>query len=123
MKNQMKQRPMNYLGLDYGEVKIGVALATGPLAEPLTTVKTAKAVQLIKQLILDHQIDAVVVGDCPEVFLDKLSDLAPVHRTDETLSSHDARLLLLHTTQKKRRTHEHAVAATIMLQSWLDASA
>ena len=113
---------MNYLGLDYGDVQIGVALTTGSLAEPLTTINTAKAIQLIKQLILDHKIDAIVIGDCPEIFLDKLSDLTLVHRVDETLSSHDARQSLLHTTQKKRRTNEHTVAAAIILQNWIDTS-
>jgi len=113
---------MNYLGLDYGAVKIGVALATGPLAEPLTTLKTTKALQSIKLLLDKHNIDNIVVGDCPESFLDKLSQLSIVYRVDETLSSHDARQALMHTTQKKRRNEEHAAAAAIILQSWLDAS-
>ncbi len=111
---------MNYLGIDYGATKIGVAIAAGPLAEPLTTVKTAKALQSIKQLIFKHDINAVIIGDCPEIFLDKLSDLTLVHRIDETLSSHDARQSLLHTSQKKRRISEHSAAAAIILQSWLD---
>lgn len=111
---------MNYLGIDYGAANVGVALATGSLAEPLTTVKTEKALQSINQLISKHKIDAVVVGDCPESFLDKLSGLAIVHQVDETLSSHDARQFLFHTSQKKRRKEEHAAAAAVILQDWLD---
>ena len=111
---------MNYLGIDYGEVRVGVALATGPLAEPLTTVKTEKAIHSIKQLISKHQIDAVVMGDCQGNFLNQLSNLVVVYCVDETLSSHDARQFLLHTTQKKRHAEEHSVAAAIILQSWLD---
>lgn len=114
---------MNYLGIDYGAVKTGVALATGPLAEPLTTIKTEKALQSIKLLLNKHNIDNIVVGDCPEFFLDKLSDLAVVHQADETLSSYDARQSLLHTSQKKRRLSEHAVSAAIILQNWLDSIA
>ncbi|MEK7091267.1 MAG: RuvX/YqgF family protein [Patescibacteria group bacterium] len=113
---------MNYLGIDYGAVKTGVALATGPLAEPLTTVKTEKALQSIKLLLGKHNIDSIVVGDCPDFFLDKLSDLAVVHQADETLSSHDARQFLFHTSQKKRRVNEHAVSAAIILQNWLDSN-
>lgn len=113
---------MNYLGIDYGAVKTGVALATGPLAGPLTTVKTQKAIQSIKQLIAKHKIDAVVMGDCQESFLDELSNLVVVYCADETLSSHDARQSLLHTTQKKRRINEHSAAAAIILQNWLDAN-
>ena len=59
---------MNYLGIDYGAVRTGVALATGPLAEPLTTIKTEKALQSIKLSINEHNIDSIVVGDCPEIF-------------------------------------------------------
>ena len=111
---------MNYLGIDYGAVKTGVAIATGPLAEPLTTVKTEKAFQSIRLLFNKHNIDSIVVGDCPESFLGKLSDLAVVHQVDETLSSHDARQFLFHTSQKKRRKEEHAAAAAVILQNWLD---
>lgn len=112
---------MNYLGIDYGAAKIGLAIATGPLAEPLTTLSTAKAGSLIKGLIIKHKIDALIIGDCPEVFLNQLSTLGiPVYQTDETLSSYDARQSLLHTTQKKRRLNEHQVAAALILQNWLD---
>lgn len=111
---------MNYLGIDYGAAKVGVALATGSLAEPLTTIKTEKALQSINQLISKHKIDTVIVGNCPESWLDKLSGLAAVHQADETLSSHYARQFLFHTTQKKRRKEEHAAAAAVILQNWLD---
>jgi len=111
---------MNYLGIDYGAAKIGVALATGPLAEPLTTVKTEKALQSIKLLLDKHDIDSIVVGDCPESFLDELSQLGIVYQVDETLSSHDAIQSLLHTTRSRRKNLEHAVSAAIILQCWLD---
>ncbi len=112
---------MNYLGLDYGESHIGVALANGPLAEPLTTIATPRALQLIKQLIAGHKIDELVVGDCPEGFINKLSELElPINQADETLSTHDATQLLLHTTQTRRKNTEHAAAAAVILQNWLD---
>ena len=113
---------MNYLGLDYGAAKIGVALATGPLAEPLTTVKTEKALQSIKLLLDKYNIDSIVVGDCPESFLDELSQLGIVYQADETLSSHDAIQSLLHTTRSRRKNLEHAAAAAIILQNWLDST-
>ncbi len=114
---------MNYLGLDYGESHMGVALATGPLAEPLTTLDTRSALQLIKQLITEHNIDELVIGDCPERFLNKLSELElPINQADETLSTHDATQSLLHTSQSRRKNTEHAVAAAIILQNWLDSS-
>ncbi len=114
---------MNYLGLDYGESQIGVALATGPLAEPLTTIATPEAIQVINKLVKEHHIGELVVGDCPEKFLNLLSQLGlPVHQADETLSTYDATQSLLHTSQTRRKNSEHAVAAAIILQNWLDFS-
>ncbi len=112
---------MNYLGLDYGTSKVGVAMATGPLAEPLTTLNTKNSLQLLKQIIIDNNIDTIVVGDCSQEFFAKLQSLElPVQVVDETLTSHDAREKLLHTTQKRRKNLEHQVSATIILQNWLD---
>ncbi len=115
---------MNYLGIDYGEVKVGVAIATGPLAEPLTTASTQNTIREIGTLITEMKIEEVIVGDCPGEFLQSLQSLGlPVHQVYKTLSSHDARESLMHTTRKKRRELEHAVSAAIILQNWLDVNA
>lgn len=112
---------MNYLGIDYGEAKVGVAIAEGPLAEPLTTLDTGMALHEIMMLVKKHNIAEIVVGDCPEEFLKMLQGWGlPVHQADETLSSHDARQALLHKSQKKRRENEHAVSAALILQNWLE---
>ena len=112
---------MNILGLDYGEKHVGVALAEGPLAAPLTTLNTETAIPIILDLVVKYQIEKIIVGDCPETFLKELEELGvEVEQSDETLSSHDARQMLMHTTQTRRKEKEHAVAATIILQNWLD---
>ena len=119
---------MNYLGLDYGQKHIGVALATGPLAEPLTTIPTQNALQLIKELVDKHHIDEIIIGQPDQVlkldfekFLNSLQiSNFKFQIVDETLSSHDARQFLLHTSQKKRRLGEHSASAAIILQSWPD---
>lgn len=112
---------MNYLGLDYGQKHIGVAVATGPLAEPLTTIPTQNALQLIKELVAKHSIEAIIIGSYDEPFKKTLDHLRiPIYEVDETLSSHDARQFLLHVTQKKRRLAEHSASAALILQSWLD---
>lgn len=112
---------MNYLGLDYGEKHVGVALSEGKLAQPLLTLARNKAVQLLRPLLKKYTVDAVVVGDCPEGFLNELAGLGvPIHQVDETLSTHDASQSLLHTTQSRRKSREHAAAAAIILQTWLD---
>lgn len=112
---------MNYLGLDYGEKHVGVALAQGPLAEPLQTLPRSSVIKLLKTLIVKYTIDALIIGDCPESFLNQLSQLGlPIHQVDETLSTIDATLSMLHTSQSRRRNLEHAAAAALILQNWLD---
>jgi putative transcription antitermination factor YqgF len=113
---------MNYLGIDYGEAKVGIALAEGPLADPLMTVATKSALSSLQQLIKTYAIEQIIIGDCPTEFKTQLENLGvPVVMVDETLSSHDAREALMHTSQTKRKEQEHEVAAAIILQSWLDA--
>ena len=112
---------MNYLGLDYGESHVGVAIATGPLAQPLTTLDTKKALLSIKQLVEMQSINAVVIGNSSPEFLFGLKSMGvPVHQVDETLSSVDAVEMLKHTTQSKRKSLEHSAAAAVILQSFLD---
>ena len=112
---------MNYLGLDYGQKHIGVALAIGPLAEPLTTISTNNALQLIKELIKEHHIEAIIIGTHDASMHNTLKQLRPpVYEVDETLSTQDATKVMFHTTPKRRKLKEHAVAAALILQSWLD---
>lgn len=119
---------MNYLGLDYGEKHIGVAIATGPLAEPLTTIPNSSAYLSLKSLVQKQAITALVVGvpdsgENPSLkqFIHQLSSLhLPVFLADETLSTKDAVAALRHTTQSRRKDLEHAASAAIILQSWLD---
>jgi RNase H-fold protein (predicted Holliday junction resolvase) len=112
---------MNVLGIDYGEKHVGVALAEGPLASPLITLNTQTAISEINKLVSKHKIEKIIIGDCPLEFVNLLKTVnCELEIVDETLSSHDARQSLLHTTQNKRREKEHAAAAAIILQSWID---
>ena len=112
---------MNYLGLDYGAAHIGVALATGPLAEPLATLNTNTCISELEILISQHNIKGIIIGNAASDFLNQLAIFnLPIHQTDETLSSQDAVKSLLHTTQSRRQQLEHSAAAAIILQSWLD---
>lgn len=111
---------MNILGLDYGEKYIGVAYAEDKLAEPLTTLNNKIAISEIKKLVTNFKIEKIIVGDCPKDFLENLKEVVKVEQTDETLSSHDARQMLMHTTQTRRKEKEHSIAAAIILQTWMD---
>ncbi len=119
---------MNLLCLDYGTSRIGVAISTSLLAEPLVTLNTSDAFAKITRLIKEHRIEKIIIGSGDERTKPKIIQFINLFQipnlqfeiVDETLSSYDARTSLLHTTQTKRRQKEHAVAATLILQSYLD---
>ena len=109
------------LGIDYGDKHIGLAVATSPLAEPLTTINNSDFLVSIKKIISEHHIQSIVVGNCPEDFLAEISKLGLlVYQVDETLTTIDAAKALFHTTQSRRKSLIHAASAAIILQSWLD---
>ena len=119
---------MNCLGLDFGLKHIGVAYSDGPLATPLTTVSAAKAPKILPVLVDTHHVHKIIIGQPDtslkpefEKFLHSLEIRnLKLEIIDETLSSHEARQKLLHTTRTRRRVKEHAAAAAVILQSWLD---
>ena len=121
---------MNYLGLDYGLVHIGVSLATGPLAEPLATINTPNLREHLLRLIDTYHIDEIIIGIPDNIsptalkkFQSYLIDLpCNLRYADETLSTHDALQSLNHTKNRRRKKLEHSVAATIILQNWLDSN-
>lgn len=129
------------LGFDYGTRRIGVAVGqtlTGA-ARPLTIVRARDGKpdwEAISRLIAEWQPTALVVG--LPVHMDGTehertararrfgNQLAgrynlPVHRVDERLTSYAAELELR--AQGKGGEALDAVAAQLILQSWLDAQA
>jgi putative transcription antitermination factor YqgF len=119
---------MTLLGIDYGLVHIGVAIAYGPLAQPLTTLSTKSAFSDLIKLISTHHVSSIIIG-LPEgrlagIINNFVSDLRQlgydVSTHSETLSSKDAVASLTHTTRSRRKSLEHSAAAAIILQSWLD---
>ena len=131
---------MAILGLDVGEKRIGVALADGLLAIPLTViVRAGEGADLERVLTLaeEHEVKRIVVGlprsldgsigrQAERVlsFSSALSESTdvPVDTWDERLSTVSAERLLLDAGVKreKRRARRDAMAAAIILQSYLD---
>lgn len=126
------------LGFDYGTKRIGVAVGqtlTGS-ARPLTLVKARDGKpdwEAIGRLIAEWQPAALVIGlpvhmDGSEHertararrFGNQLAGRynLPVHRVDERLTSYEAELELR--AQGKGGEALDAVAAQLILQSWLD---
>ena len=131
---------MAILGLDVGEKRIGVALAEGLLAIPLTVIDRRVEetdMELIMALVEEHKAERIVVG-LPRLMNGDIGTQAeetlsfsgalaehvdiPVDTWDERLSTVTAERLLIDTgmKRKKRKGKIDAMAAAIILQAYLD---
>ncbi len=137
---------MRSLGLDVGNKRTGIAISDpeGLLAVPLTVIAKSEdaAIDDIIQLVEQHGIECIVVGlprsldgslgpqaDKVKAFVEKL--LATSRRSnldvdiqlwDERFSTVAAERLMAEagTKRNKRNQHRDAIAATFILQGFLD---
>lgn len=125
---------MKILGIDYGLQRIGLALAEVGLAEPLLVIcHQASIIKKIARVCQKYKIEKIVIG-LPEgelatkikEFGKKLSSLTklPVVFQDETLTSQEAiaKMIEAGRGRKTRQEKEDAIAAAIILQSYLDSN-
>jgi len=123
---------MVFLGLDFGIRHVGLALATGPLAEPLANLKISpKIFTEIHQICLKQEVEKIVIGIsegkmAQETYrfarkLEQITNL-PVIFQDETLTTEQATRKLIEAGSKKakRKGPKHAFAASLILQEFLD---
>ena len=135
--------PGRVLGLDLGDVRIGVAISDPDrrLALPLGTVQVGRPpgeMRAIADLVREHEVALVVIGE--PVSLDGVrrerathaANFAEVMRglLDVPVALHDERLSTVEAerslrgagvNRKRRRSVVDAAAAQVILQSWLDA--
>lgn len=128
------QKHMNLLAVDFGDRKVGVAIATSFLAEPLVVLRYSSLETLFEKLsaiISEYAIEKIIVGvsegesaDKAYEFGEKLSKTVqlPVEFQDETLSTYDAQQASIQSnmSRKKRKMNEDAYAAAFILQSFID---
>lgn len=125
------QQNIKLIGIDWGEKRLGVALADSEtsLATPFTV--AANLNEVIK-IIAAEEIDIVVLGE-PQKMRGKTNDInphfqeflrllktktkLPIELIDERLSSKNADALV---GSKKTKAPRDAVAAMIILQTFLD---
>ena len=120
-----------YLGVDWGEKRIGLALGDS-LTKIATPFKVVGNIDEIIKVVKDEKVDIVIVGKPLKMkneklkmqneFLDFLSILesrldVPIKTIDERLSSKAADAL---TGDKKTKASQDAVAAMLILQNYLD---
>jgi len=125
---------MTILGIDLGLKKTGLAIAVGPLAEPLEVVHHKSEEQLIFRvlhLISKHRVEKLVLGlsenkmaAVQKNFAAKLKEKTnlPVNLIDETLTTKDAQRFSIEAgiKRKKRKKLEDAFAAALLLQNYLN---
>ncbi|UHA74300.1 Holliday junction resolvase RuvX [Paenibacillus sp. 481] len=133
---------MKILGLDYGDRRIGVAVSdafgwTAQGLEVITRRNDDADLQRLEAIIKEHGVEAIVLGlpknmngtigprgEISLAFAETLKQLfgLPVHLWDERLSTVSAERTLIEAdvSRKKRKQVVDKMAATIILQTYLD---
>jgi putative Holliday junction resolvase len=139
----MEEMKTRTLGLDMGDSRIGVALSDplGIMASPLTIISRTNEEADIKAILdIAHQRDVgrIIIGlplsmdgtlgrqvEKVKAFAAELSRQTdiPVEFKDERLSTVLAKRIVQHVRKTNRRTRYDAVAAALILQSYLDDAA
>lgn len=120
------------LAIDYGTVRVGLAINQHDLAEPFEILTNGpELIEELKEILEDQQIQLILVGmsenkmaERTEQFIAQLQaeiDL-PIEIVDETLSSQEVheRLKESHLKLSKRQGPIDHYAAAVILQDWLD---
>lgn len=127
---------MNILSIDFGLSKVGIGLATSPLAEPYVVIKYETLSDLfkkIKEICKKENIGKIVIGISEGEMGEKTKEFKnnlekeleiPIELYDETLSTFDAKLLSIESGMKrsKRKNMEDAIAAAVLLQNYIDSN-
>lgn len=135
---------MRYIGLDLGTKTLGIAVSdlTGMIATGVTTLRfeennPEECINELSTIINEYKVNAIVIG-LPKNMNNTLGKAAertrdfikvlnekydlPVYEQDERLSSVTANNVLLQAdvSRRKRKSKVDEVAATIILQNYLD---
>lgn len=131
---------MATLGLDVGEKRIGVAIADGLVAVPLTVIESAGEatdMERIAAMASEYGVERIVVGlprsldgstgkqaEKAIAFAESLSTQTdiPIDTWDERFSTVSAERMLRDAGAKhdKRKANRDAMAAAIILQAYID---
>lgn len=135
---------MRYLGLDLGTKTLGMALSdrTGLIASSYGTIRFENEdydslLPKIKEIVENEEVDIIVLGlplnmnnsvgeraNKTIMFKDKLSKYLnmEIYMQDERLSSVEANNYLIQSdmSRKKRKTKVDSIAATIILETFME---
>ncbi len=123
------------LGIDLGKKTTGLAISAGELASPFATIthkSTAEAIEKITKICKEESVDKIVLGYVEgkiksyfEGFAKKFKAKNPqieIILQDETLTSRQAvrTMINIDMPKLKRQKKEHELAATIILENYLE---
>lgn len=120
------------LAIDYGTVRIGLAVSVLSLADPLKIIpNNERTLGEIKQICKDENIRQILIGISEQKMAEKTKEFAkkleeeiklPIIFFDETLSSKEThqKLNISSASRSKKRGHIDHYAASHFLQEWLD---
>ena len=133
---------MQILAVDHGEKRIGLAISdlTGTIANPLKVIEHVSRIidaAQVADIAMQNQVDLIIVGQSFDEegrpnqagrraarFVDALETQTqiPIVMWDESFSTQSARAARIEmgVARKKRSGHLDELAATIILQSYLD---
>jgi putative Holliday junction resolvase len=133
---------LRILAVDHGEKRIGLALSdpTATIATPLTVIKHVARLMdaaQVANVAAEHGVERIVIGQSfdeeghPNLagrraakFAEALQEQTqiPVVLWDESFSTQDARAarLELGVSRKQRAGHQDALAAVVILQSYIE---
>ncbi len=133
---------MTYLGLDLGTKTLGLSISdrTGLIASSLEVLRYRtydELLTMLEHVISDRKVDALVLGNPLNLdgslskrseetikFMDLLKEKfsLPIYLQDERLSTVEAEKMLINnnTSRKNRKKVIDKIAATIILQTFLD---
>ncbi|MFH1244133.1 MAG: Holliday junction resolvase RuvX [bacterium] len=120
-----------YLGIDYGQAHVGLAVAESSLATPLVSLPNKeKLFQQIQQIVQREGITKIVCGIPEGRLINEVTKFGQTLETKtgvevilhpETLSTQEAILRLRESGASRRKLqNEHVYAAVLILEDYLE---
>ena len=119
---------MNYLAIDYGTKRIGLAIAIENIIEPIPGIKNdADIFKNIQSVIIDYKIEKIFVGisegefaRLTQKFVEKLKNVLtlPIETVEEAVSTIEADQIYLANKNKKKNYKKtiDSIAAAVILR-------
>ena len=119
---------MNYLAIDYGSKRVGLAIATEGIIEPILPIKNdTHLFDNLNKIIIDYQIEKIFVGISEgefalqtKKFVNRLESMVrlSVETTEEAVSTIEAEKIFL-TNHKKKKNYKKnidSISAAVILR-------